>query len=292
MSSPQFSKYHHHHHHSRATPLYYLIVVIFLVILYTVGLIMWIRDYNNNNNLHTNSLSESLSIVHENNSSKLLSWFKRHHVRIDQLYNRYEPPPIPTLFHSFKYSTSLQNSEHDDPNGVPNTQSFFRAFTSLFHSSKVPLQSHYQCVSHKEWNRERQNIPYTSCRFENICINRRGEWILYTNSKHAHAMNNTFWVHTGAYFAISLKIRVERPPTRIVNHQGKVVFSFTGDHASSNNHDEDHDHYWMVLSERFKWVSDPTLVFTRHAMANLGHAWLDNYLPLFNLMMIFEYVRL
>lgn len=47
----------------------------------------------------------------------------------------------------------------------------------------------------------------------------------------------------------------------------------------------------MILSERFKWISDPTLVFYRHLMDNLGHALLDNYLPLFNLMMIFEYVH-
>ncbi|KAF0973151.1 hypothetical protein FDP41_008358 [Naegleria fowleri] len=151
-----------------------------------------------------------MSNNNKNSSSWLTNNNKRHHfVRIDELFNRYEPPQIPTLFRPFQYPQQQQQNSgrlNDDPND-------------------------------KEWNRER-HVPYTSCLFENICINRRGEWILYTHSKHAHAMNHSRWVHTSVYpqfyKSSSLRIRVERPPTQILDHQGNVLKGTSSRLSSSN----------------------------------------------------------
>ncbi|KAG2373393.1 hypothetical protein C9374_012132 [Naegleria lovaniensis] len=272
-----------------ATPKthFLLVFILLLAVAYTIGnvVLFFFRDQ------HRGTLPSSLLQIQERfNSSCATSGYpnttKFHRfVRVDQLLHRYEPPKIPTIFQSLEYRPV--GNDMADPNCLPNSQSFYRASTSLFHSSSLEskhlLQSHHHCIIQREWNRERSNIPFTSCKFENICMNRRGEWIIYTNSPKDHAMSGKAWVHTGAYHPISLYIRVEKPPTLIVKHNGQVL-------TKANTH-KNASNAVMVLSERFKWISTPTLVFTRHAMGNLGHAWLDNYLPLFNLMMIFEYVH-
>ncbi|KAG2379107.1 hypothetical protein C9374_007745 [Naegleria lovaniensis] len=272
-------------------------IVITLAFIYTAGFFLFFR-VKSQAVLPRSEKIGNLDV--NNNKSTSLSYPNRQNfIRIDQLLHRYEPPKIPSIFQSFEYQFgSYDIGENDDPNNLPNSQSFFKASTSLFHStqlqSKYLLQSQHQCIIQREWNRVRNNIPYTSCKFENICINRRGEWILFSNSKHDRVMSGQRWIHTTAYHSIdSLQIRVNTSPTLILKHDGQVLKKqqqqpFTSQHY---NNQPSSNFTTMILSKRFKWVSTPTLVFTRHAMGNLGHAWLDNYLPLFNLMMIFEYVQ-
>lgn len=84
-----------------------------------------------------------MSNNNKNSSSWLTNNNKRHHfVRIDELFNRYEPPQIPTLFRPFQYPQQQQQNSgrlNDDPNDVHNSQSFFRV--ELFHSSTINFKN-------------------------------------------------------------------------------------------------------------------------------------------------------
>ncbi|KAG2387903.1 hypothetical protein C9374_000753 [Naegleria lovaniensis] len=198
----------------------------------------------------------------------------------------YRPPSVLEVFQPFILkdmvsvsSSSLKKSLEQQhlPKKVIEEFGLFENFTSTFQSS-------YRCIRYR-LDLERKHFAhlFTTCLFENICFNRKGEWILFSKSPHAKEKSEKVWVQTNSYHALTgdihrVRIKVLDPPSAV------LVRGVNGTVPNLGNSNV------MELSKNFKWIEKPTFGTSRHATSNIGHAILDNFALVFNSMINFDYV--
>jgi len=111
-------------------------------------------------------------------------------------------------------------------------------------------------------------------------MNRRGEWVIFSNSEYAIANSGKVWVYNNAYY---LNQEFHRLRINVVPKPTQVIYRGYNDSVSVGNVTNT-----IILSKGFKWVHTPTFVTARHEMLNAGHAFLDNLLPLLHSLYSYE----
>nr|CAG4714681.1 unnamed protein product [Naegleria fowleri] len=220
--------------------------------------------------------------------------------------NEYQPPSVPKIFQIFvKTAVDLsfqinhdddkdeqQPQQHFETNNFeekqqsPNVHNKKKYQEGFYHQNRdVLFSSTHRCIRYRLDLERRQNSPlFTTCLFENICFNRRGEWILYSKSQQAKDKSGQVWVQTYPYTFLTgdihrVRVKVLDPPRDLLFRGVNGIFD--------TNHATDSI---MILSKNFKWIEKPTFGTSRHATANVGHAILDNFALVFNSMLNFDYV--
>ncbi|KAL9641839.1 hypothetical protein ABK040_011824 [Willaertia magna] len=182
-------------------------------------------------------------------------------------------------------------------------------------SSTTILKSNFRCNRQIEdlEHRKGSSHLFTSCIFENICLNRKGDWILFTEEDHPYIkpfIEHYFnihqdkskenhlpaWVYAHAHghdftaarihVNITKPIRLTRTNTVTTASNGKEEGEGRVDQWSSSLFSNE-----FKLSKNFQWVSIPTFGFIRHSIANFGHLLLDNYVQIFSNMILYEYLN-
>ncbi|KAF0979638.1 hypothetical protein FDP41_001306 [Naegleria fowleri] len=192
-----------------------------------------------------------------------------------QQFDYYQVPKVPLIFDKFVTwkKPSVPSVKEEGPQTVPTI-----------------LESDYQCTKYRI-DLSRKTTEFTSCRLENICINRKGEWLIFTHSKKAQELSGRSWVYTNSYYFGSenqmIRVRVLPPPAEVIVNSTTSLKLF-----NANNENEKHKLEGNItLSSTFKWISKPTFATSRHESGNIGHALLDNFILLFNLMFNFGYMN-
>ena len=203
------------------------------------------------------------------------------------LVNRYTPPDVPPSM--AQYEASVNQATTETPAGVTKDSQL----PTGVQKKPVPLfKSNYRCMRHVQSNTviergrnittepNERPILFTSCQFENLCLNRRGEWILFKDMKEREQVDGKVWVFAAPidsknFEPAKIRIHVKSPPLFIDEQKG---------HDNSDR--------YVKLATNFKWVSIPTFGYFRHAAGNIGHILMDNLMTLFNNMVNFEYVNM
>ncbi|KAG2383274.1 hypothetical protein C9374_004611 [Naegleria lovaniensis] len=186
--------------------------------------------------------------------------------------NHYQPPKVPLIFNKFVMWKKQSEMPHVSEEGP------------------TILESDYQCTKYRI-DLSRKITEFTSCRLENICINRKGEWLIFTHSKKAQELSGKAWVYTNSYYFGSenqmIRVHVLPPPAEVIIKNSTTILFETSRHEKISHKLEGN----ITLSSSFKWISKPTFATSRHESGNIGHALLDNFILLFNLMLNFGYMN-
>ncbi|KAF0973290.1 hypothetical protein FDP41_008497 [Naegleria fowleri] len=196
------------------------------------------------------------------------------------LINRYTPPKIPHEFQNYLLHNNNKKSE---------------ILPQIHHQiGKSIFSSHYNCIKHIPDHVNQTSLNnryslnwnslYTSCVLENVCLNRRGEWLLYLHNPHERKkFNDQILVLTSSlrlvmHESIKFKVHTRVPPQQQVTQSNNY---FTGTDENSI----------FKISKQFSWIQTPTFAFSRYATSNVGHLIMDNLFSVFNMMANFEYVN-
>ncbi|KAL9654367.1 hypothetical protein ABK040_010395 [Willaertia magna] len=137
-----------------------------------------------------------------------------------------------------------------------------RYITSL---KKELNQSNIQCTRYKD-----SITPFKTCKFNNICMNQQGEWILFVND-----------------FTFSIYKRFNK---RVwVDVQGR---SENGRGFMKINLVKREDIVNYEIDKDFTFYEGTTFPLVRYAAGNVGHILMENVLPVFKNMMQYESVNL
>ncbi|KAG2374382.1 hypothetical protein C9374_010952 [Naegleria lovaniensis] len=207
------------------------------------------------------------------------------------LINRYTPPKVPNEFQNFIFSHD-RHSKSNENIVIPSSQKIEHYNTRMNNPSL--FSSHYNCIKQLPDHVNRTSLNnryslnwkslYTSCVLENVCLNRRGEWILYLHHEHEREkFNEQILVLTSSlrlimHESIKFKIHTKLPPHK----------ASTPSHQYASEKD---DTSIFKMSKQFSWIQTPTFAFSRYATSNVGHLIMDNLFSVFNLMANFEYVN-
>ena len=223
------------------------------------------------------------------------------------LLSRYNPPKVPSIMETFtsdKRLTSVSESDKSQPlisiskgpeksepgfyidkeneikaridvSTIP--KSTLSAISYMFESKDNCIRNDVDMDSVKK-----TDVQFTTCRFENICLNRKGEWIIYTNKP--LETNERPWVFTSSVYneefsPAKFKLKIAPPPKSVL-YKGSENLTPEKIHPTT-----------ITLAKNFKWVSTPTFGFFRHNAEEVGSLVMNNYLPMFNQMADYEFVN-
>ncbi|KAG2388605.1 hypothetical protein C9374_000044 [Naegleria lovaniensis] len=224
--------------------------------------------------------------------------------RSNFVWSRYVPPKIPNSFSKFEtplirhdmVDSSVKNDFFKKSKSVNSGTS--KSSTSI--GGAQLFKSDFKCIRLRpdsDFARDPQFL-YSSCRFENVCMSRKGNWFLFKNVFNRDELNGKIWLSTSAtkkheFNPAKMRMFLKSPPKEwIISQQPTVDEQQEPQDLEKKDTDENSNTDQILkISKDFKWFSTPVFGFSRHSSGNAGHLILDNYLTLFNLMLDFEYVN-
>ena len=220
---------------------------------------------------------------------------------LNLVWTRYSPPKIPNAFSTFETPLTRHgnNGKKRKSNSVNHDKSSF--FTAT--DGAALFKSDFKCTrlrSDANFARDPEFL-YSSCRFENVCLSRKGNWILYKNNVFNRSeLNGKIWLSTSAtkkreFNPGKIRVFLRSPPKQLIlseqqpetqeNQEQNFMNKKKNEQIQESNSDQ-----ILRISKDFEWFSTPIFGFSRHSIGNAGHLILDNFLTLFNMMLDFEYV--
>ncbi|KAG2389175.1 hypothetical protein C9374_014575 [Naegleria lovaniensis] len=158
---------------------------------------------------------------------------------------------------------------------------------SLFYSS-------YQCnkyqegIGHSVPDIYPKHTLFAQCSFQNLCLNRRGQWVLFLDNDTAPTsewisrVNEQVWVYTQPRVHSSrgdmiIKVYGDGPVQLVsTSKTGSSKSSVDSNNIKNNNYEKPTRPRAMInLSPDFKYISSPSFLTHRYVAGNVGHVLMD-----------------